>query len=122
MIIVKQNSILHKVARKPGVEGASPPPTYDSKIVPGINHSAKNKMYKKEVLIQVFREKFRWTKMRTERSVEVGQWAVAHLLYGRSGSAMHCCSPEGYFCNTDDYCKCDGCTNFKTLSNPAIDD
>ena len=59
MIIVKQNSILHKVARKPGVEGASPPPTYDSKIVPGINHSAKNKMYKKEVLIQVFREKFR---------------------------------------------------------------
>ena len=26
MIIVKQNSILHKVARKPGVEGASPPP------------------------------------------------------------------------------------------------
>ena len=36
-------------------------------------------------------------------------------------AAMHCCSPAGYCGNTDDYCKCDGCTDFKKMPNFAID-
>ena len=37
-------------------------------------------------------------------------------------AGMHCCSPAGYCGNTDEFCECDGCVDFKKMSDSAIED
>jgi len=37
-------------------------------------------------------------------------------------NSTHCCSPAGYCGSTDDYCKCNGCVDFKTMTDSNIDD